>query len=357
MGLKKSKQLVYRIDDDLNKENINRLEDLSNDLFYELFDYLSFHDISLAFGNLNSRLANLIDNYAHYVNMQQSYNQSLPRNIQSLRINARYQMEFIDLSTIGSLHALSLSNLRIMHLLHIINTLSLKELEYVYLGACPVDNGMEEQQLAEIQERILSLGQAKLQKCVFRMKFVGNIKQLPIVLPSISYLRIDGCTNILTVSELIDRMPNLQSLYVSILESIQLNDYHSERNNKHEHLTHVTIRLQSTISFEQLNPLFHQHGSNIRHLTIHLEFVREGSQRPDRHLLHLYSRITTIVNQSLPQLINFQLRQHILSQNYNFLHQIRTTPAYIEEIPSSFEHSTYRVSIAKHLCDLWQSRQ
>lgn len=360
MGLKKSKHQAYIVENVIpNIETIHRLEDLCNDLIYELFDYLSFHEISRAFGNLNNRFENLIDDYAHYVNMQQIHTRLLPRNIQSLKISAQYQMALIDLSTIGSLHALSLSNLRTMYLTHMIDTLSLKELKYVYLGACPIDNERRQQQLGEIQERILSLGQLKLQKCVFRMRFLGNIKQLPIQLPSINYLRIDGCENILDVNELLNRMPNLQSFYVSILGSIRLDDHYIERNKKHQHLTHVTIRLQSNVSFEQLCPLFDAHGSSIKDLTIYLESMREGlhnHQQYDQYLLHLYSRITTIINQSLPRLIIFRLRQHVLSQKYNFLLQTCTTSPYVEEIPSSFEHSSYLICIPRHLVDLWQKR-
>lgn len=359
MGLKKSKQQVYLIKDHSNIAEVPRLEDLSNDLIYELFDYLSFHEISLAFTNLNSRFEHLIDDYTHYVNMQQSYNEFLPRNIHSLKITGRYQLHSIDLSTLGSLHALSLSNLRTMYLLHMINTLSLEELEYVYLSGCFRDDGMELQQIGEIQEKILSLGQLKLQKCVFRMKFCGNIQQLPMQLSSLRYLRIDGCENILLVNELLDRMPNLQSLYVSLLESTSLDDHHIQSNNKHQHLTHVTIRLYSNTSLEQLSLLFHPHGSNIRNLTIYLESIREYSgdyNRPSHHLLHLYPKVTAMIHHSLPQLTNFQLRQHILSQDFNFLHQRRYFTPYVEEIPSLFEHPAYRVSIAKHLADLWQKR-
>lgn len=359
MGLKNSKQRAYLVKDHPDIEEVPHLEDLSNDLIYELFDYLSFHEISLAFAKLNSRFARLIDDYAHYVNMQQSYNEFLPRHIHSLKITGRYQLNSIDLSTLRSLYALSLSNLHTMYLSHIMNTLSLDELEYVYLGSCLPDNEMEIQQTGEIQEKILSLGQLKLQKCVFRMKFCGNVQQLPMQLPRLRYLRIDGCENILVINELLHRMPYLESLYVSLLEPHPSDNDHIQSANKHQHLTRVTVRLYSNISLEQLNLLFHHHGSNIRNLTVYLESIRENSSdinRPSGHLLHLYPKVTAMIHHSLPQLTKFQLHQHIISQNSDSLHQKLYYEPYVEEIPSSFEHPAYRVSIAKHLVDLWQKR-
>ncbi|CAF0915686.1 unnamed protein product [Adineta steineri] len=69
MGCKKSKQQVnYR---QYKTENPTVFEDLSNEVIYELFDYLSYYDITCAFGKLNERLQHLIDTYSHYVNLQQ----------------------------------------------------------------------------------------------------------------------------------------------------------------------------------------------------------------------------------------------------------------------------------------------
>jgi hypothetical protein len=358
MGSKKSKQQVYLVDHDV--QNRDCFEDLSNELIYELFDYLSFHDISLAFGNINNRLQNLIDTYPHYVNLQQhkqTNNLLLPRYIHSLRINAHYQLAFIDLLEITSLRNLILSNIPIFHLLHFINAISLEDLEYIYLGVCPDHHESGENQLKEIQQKILSLGGLKLKKCVFRMKIFVDIDQLPIELSSLEYLRIDGCENILIVNKLVDRMPNLRSLYVSILESTQTNDHHIQQNNKHKCLTNLTIRIQDNVSLEQLIPLFDQNGSRVRNLTIKSNSLRENrsnDQMRDACMVKLPQRITLIINRSLPQLTNFQLRQSVSSQNYSLLQQKFHAPPYVEMIPSSLEHESYRVSIAAPFTFLWQ---
>lgn len=359
MGLKKSKHQVY-LQDNNDVQYRDCFEDLSNEVIYELFDYLSFHDISLAFGNINSRLQNLIDSYPHYVNLEQQKQTDdllLPRYIHSLRINARYQLAFIDYSKITSLQNLIVANITPFHILHLINNISLEDLEYLYLGVC-FYNDRYDQQLKEIQQKILSLGGLSLKKCVFRMELCADIDQLPIELSSLEYLRIDGCKNIWMVNKLLDRMPNLRSLYVSILELEKNNDHHHiQQNNKHKCLTKLTIRIPDHISLEQLIPLLDQNGSAVENLTIKLNAVREDNVHAEiRHprMTKLRQRVTVIINQSLPQLKNFRLRQ-IVSQNYHLLTQKSYVSPYVEVIPSSLEHQSYRVSIAGQFQVLWQN--
>jgi hypothetical protein len=45
----------------LSNKPIVHFEDLSNEIFYEIYEYLDFYDISTAFSKLNSRFHNLID--------------------------------------------------------------------------------------------------------------------------------------------------------------------------------------------------------------------------------------------------------------------------------------------------------
>jgi hypothetical protein len=232
----------------------------------------------------------------------------------------------------------------------------LKDLEYVYLGVCP-DNYRSEEQLKEIQQKILSLGELKLKICVFRMRLFADIDQLPIELSTLEYLRIDGCENISIVNKLLDRMVNLRSFHVSILESTKINNHHIQQNNKHQYLTNLTIRIHDDISLEQLIPLFDQYGSRVKNLTIKLNSVRQDNsnqQQGNPRMMKFRERVTFIINQSLPQLTNFQLRQ-IVSPHVPLNRNGYVSPC-VEMIPSSLDHQSYRVSIAAHFAGLWQNK-
>ncbi|CAF0880615.1 unnamed protein product [Rotaria sordida] len=362
MGSKKSKQQIYSIHDEI--QNSICFEDLSNELIYELFDYLSFHDIIFSFDKLNKRFQNLIDNYSHYVNLQQHTDDnilSLPKHIHSLKINARYQLQFINFSNIFLLHYLILSNVSIFDLFHIFNTLSLKNLEYIYLGACPDYHRYQHEKLAEIQQKILLLGELKLKKCVFRMKLFVNINQLPMNLFSLEYLRIDGCENILIVNNLLNHMPNLKFLHVSILQSFKTNnnkDQYMKENNRNNSLINLIIRIHDLNSLEELISLFIQNCSNLKNLIIYLNPIRENYSDHDMYdirVINLPQYITTIINQLLPQLTNFHLRQRILSKNFDFLNRPYYFSPYVKEIPYSLKHRSYRMFIAQHLATLWKN--
>ncbi|CAF2408738.1 unnamed protein product [Rotaria sp. Silwood2] len=359
MGSKKSKQQIYSVHDEI--KNSMCFEDLSNELIYELFDYLSFHDIIFTFGKLNKRFQNLIDTYSHYVNLQQHTEDNilpLPQHIHSLKISTRYQLRFIDLSNIFLLHCLIISNVSIFDLLHIFNTLSLKELEYIYLGVCTDYHREEHEQLAKVQQTILLLGQSKLKKCVFRMKLFANIDQLPMNLFSLEYLRIDGCEDVLIVNNLLDRMPNLKSLHVSILQSFKTNDnknQYMKQNHKNTSLINLNIRLHDLNLLEELIPLFIQYCSNLNKFILHLNPIPEHAadrEISNMHLINLHQSITTVIDELLPQLTNFHLHQRILSQSIDFLNRPYFVSPYVKEIPCSSKHRSYRMFIAPHLVTL-----
>ncbi|CAF1319627.1 unnamed protein product [Adineta steineri] len=359
MGCKKSKQQVNYLQ--YNIENPTTFEDLSNEVIYELFDYLSYYDITCAFGKLNERLQHLIDTYSHYVNLQQHTKADthiFPQFIYSLRISASYQFSFIDFSCLSSVHNLILSNLSVTSLLYIFNTLSLKNLEYIYVSSCPLHN-FNKAQLGEVQTKILSLGEFKLKKCVFRMELYANIDMLPAQLYSLEYIRIGGCKNILTINSLLDRMPNLISFHVFICESLQpgvnINKY-AKRNDRIHCLTNLTLRVYDLKSKDELTILFTRHCSNVKKLIIYLEpmdiyglsFLDE---KPDDPVKHLQQWVRSTISPLLPQLTNFHLRQTILREDDKPFKRRR--PPYIKEIPCLFQNRSYRVSIDSHLKYLW----
>jgi len=275
-------------------------------------------------------------------------------------MNARYQFSFIDFSKLLSLHDLMLSNLPVSYLLDIFNSLSLKELEYIYLGVYFSLYGPEQEKIGEVQEKVLSLGESKLKKCVLKMPFYANIDKLSTQLSSLEYLRIDGCENILIVNQLLDRMPNLISFYVSILESVETNDNKAQcmkQNNRNTCLTNLTLRIPYIKSRDELMLLFSKHCSNVKKLIIYLDSIQEHSSeytRPDVRFINLHEWIKTIVKPSMPQLTNFHLRQPV-SKYFDFVNRRCNSPPYIEEIPCSLEHGSYRVYIASHLTPLWKN--
>jgi hypothetical protein len=359
MGGRESKLQEYSVYD--NIQNCSSFEGLSNELIYELFDYLSYHDICHSFWNINQRFQNLIDTHSHYVNLKQcNCRYPLPRRIRALKISARYQFSLIDFSDIISLHCLILSNLSTSHLLHICNTVSLKELEYVYLSSGDDYHGFDEQQLAEIQEKILLLGELKLTKCVFRTKLCVDINQLSLQLSSLEYLRIDGCENILIINSLLERMPNLSFLRVSILDRVKMNNINNRyatKNIKNNSLTNLNIRIRNLESPEELISLFSHHCSNLKTLIISLNPIRHSSLAYRNHYARFVDQnqwITNIINPYLPQLINFHLRQRVLSDNYDLWNLPCYLAPYVEDIPTLFKHRSYRRFIAAHLTTLWQ---
>ncbi len=108
---------------------------------------------------------------------------------------------------------------------------------------------------------------------------------------------------------------------------------------------------------EELIPLYIKNGSNIKYLIIYLNRVRENSSdHKTPSIDRLYQRITTIINELLPQLTNFHLRQRVLSQDYNFFNRPCYFSPYVEDIPYSLEHRSYRVSVAAHSANLLQNR-
>lgn len=317
---------------------MTNFDELSNDVIYEIFDYLSYHDILHAFQNLNSRFNLLIDTYAHYVNLQQCHNQLLPTNILILKITARYQFQWIDFTRIKSLRGLMISNLSTTMVHHILRTIALDRLEYVYLGASEFIHTSHDC-ANEIQEMILSLGNQNLQKCVFRLKFIANIDRLPETLSTLEYLRIDGCENVFQVDQLLNRMPNLVSLHVSILSSISSMNFPTKNNPKHQSLTKLSIQFSTDIKFEELIILFLNHGSHVKKLVLKINIYEQ------RLLTHsfknIWPNILTLINEYLPQLTHVHVRYHNLFQT-NVFSRVKTAP-YIEQIPSSQEHQTFQL--------------
>ena len=362
MGLIGSKQkrqsVIHRTFNDTH------FEDLSNELIYDLFDYLPYHDICFAFGHLNARFDDLIETCSPSVDLQrysENSRYSLPNHFRSLRISSRHQIALIDFSQVSVIRALLLANIPAPLSLDILNTIPLERLEYVYVGASPEYHTIKEGQMAFLQETILRLAQTTLKRCVFRTRFYGNVDVLPYGLGALEYLRIDGCQNVLIANRLLDRMPNLKYFHVSILDSLRPEKERSDQKNEIEVnrlLTHLIIRANGLASPEDLLPIFTRHGANVHTLTIHLNYIFKAalpSENPvDVAFAHRHKWTTAIIDPYFRHLKQFQIRQRVFSDSDDFQNRPLYFAPYREEISCSSSARSYRVTISSQLTELWR---
>lgn len=352
MGTKATKQQV---------NPVTGFEELSNELIYLVFDYLTFRDICSAFGRLNQRLDDLIDSHTHYLNLQQHTHSDVatfPRRIRSIKINTRQQFSFVDVAYLHCIQDLLLSNIPSVFLLHIFQTVPLHNLQYIYLGACPGNHEFEETQLTQVQEIVLSLGQRNLRRCVFRTQLYAHVDRLPEVLPTLMHLRVDGCATFVTVMKLLDRMPNLESLRVSVLDStLSAHNKLDDVARRCHPLTYLTLRLHDWRFTDALTPLLTRYCSNVRKFTIALDpaFIHHIShyRSTSIHVSNLRQWVTTSIEALLPHLTIFHLHQHVFVYAADVRHILGTPTPYREVIVRPSDHGSYRVSVDSHLRHIW----
>ncbi|CAF1551864.1 unnamed protein product [Adineta steineri] len=133
----------------LNKNQI-LFDDLTNEIYYEIFDYLTYNDIIKSFSNLNNRLKQIIGNYPHNINLE--IDENIPKFIRSLKITLNSQLDlFNSLKTnqFLSLRSIAISNLRYNEIKSCNQSKSLninkyqwinifpKQLNYFYLKSIP----------------------------------------------------------------------------------------------------------------------------------------------------------------------------------------------------------------------------
>jgi hypothetical protein len=222
-------------------QNSTLLDDLSNDLLLEIFDYLSFNDILRSFGNLNIRFNKLIEDYPHCINLQ--FDHESPDHIRSLKLTASYQLSLLfsfQHSQLSSLRAIRLSNLT--------------SLEYIYLGVCSFDQLANTIKMrSSIQTQVLTLSQYRLRRCHFKDKLSVVIDELPETLFALEYLQVVACHDFYMLSELLSRTPNLKSLDVSTMEIVQKPLFSLVC-----HITYLSLRPHMQCSVEELTTFFRQ---------------------------------------------------------------------------------------------------
>jgi hypothetical protein len=259
-------QLIYK---NMN-EGCTSLNDLSNDLILEIFDYLSFNEIYLSFADLNARFNILIESYPHHFDFQS--NERLPNHIRSLKMTQRFQLNLFSSlghTQLSSLRALSLGNLRSEQIVNVFKKIQLKELEYIYLGVCMTDGIESRNAMTSIQKEIFTLGQYKLKQLHLRNNLLTNFNDLPQTLPSLKHFQVVGCEDFYILSQLIFRMPNLKYLQASIMnltERIPISNSH--------HITNLILRPHSNCLRKELGTFLKNCCSYLKRLVIELQVYK-----------------------------------------------------------------------------------
>ncbi|CAF1474236.1 unnamed protein product [Adineta steineri] len=233
--------------------NINQIlfDDLTNEIYYEIFDYLTYNDIIKSFSNLNNRFKQIIGNYPHNINLE--IDKNIPRFIRSLKITLNSQLDlFNSLKTnqFLSLRSITISNLRYNEINHILNIIPSIQLEYIYIGICVNDQKEDFSKiLSSLQIQILKLTQYRLKSCRFKDQFSVPIQDLPEKFPQLEHLQIKSCKNFSYLSQILNRTTKIRSIDVSIRESCQQTLVISNQY----YLTYLILRPFHECTIDELN--------------------------------------------------------------------------------------------------------
>jgi len=251
-------------------ENCTSFNDFNNDLFFEIFDYLSYNDILLSFGNLNNYFDQLIKLYPHSIDFRS--HDEFPNHIRSLKISGSYQLSLFysfEYSQFESLRSITFGNLRPQEVLNVLNNVPFKQLEYIYLGVCAFHGRNNK---TNIQTEILALTQYRLKQCYLKEKFSILIDDLPEILFSLEYLQLVSCQDLFIVSQILSRSPNLKYLHVSTNE-IHQNPLIVNRF----YLNHLSIRPHIDCSLKELGTFLIQCCPHLNKLIVEL-YIYRGKQ-------------------------------------------------------------------------------
>ena len=254
--------------------NESSLNDLSNELFFEIFDYFSYEELLFSFGHLNEYFTQLLNYYPHRIHLQTDHHP--PKYIRSLKISARHQLpSFSSLQStqFSSLRAMTLANLRPEQVMEILKIIPSKQLEYIYLGIWAFEGrDYSERMISVVQMEILRLSQYRLKQIRFKQTFSVEINDLPERLDALENLQLVACSNFFVLSELLARTPNLKSLHVSTM-----NIHGEPLIGKSFSLTSLCLRPHSNCTMEELGLFLEQCCSNLERLCVAL-YIHPGKQ-------------------------------------------------------------------------------
>jgi hypothetical protein len=275
---------------------MNSIEQLSNEIFYEIFDYLDGYDIHKAFSNLNTRFENLFinssyllkirfssesesifeDRYKHIIDSNKYQIISLHSDDQSL-IN-KFNTCTID-SSFNHLQSIILHEIATFQLMKVLFRLkSLPRLFSLTVFLYHCDNDLD-----DIYQTIFKLRVLKY----FKLKIlVDRVFHFNLSIPSdeqfspLKYFVINHYISLNELTDLLCYTPELTHLYCSTV--IQSEDnIKSEVLMKLNNLIHLTIFI-NYLTFDNFEEYFMKLSSQLRVLTVAINRIDKSYLDADR---------------------------------------------------------------------------
>jgi len=306
----------------LERKSINSIEQLSNEIFYEIFDYLLCQDISKAFSNLNNRFENLINSSYILTIRFSSESESI--------LEDRYKHIDSDKYQIILLHSDNQSFINKFNTYTIDS--SFNHFQSIIL------HEIEIFQLMKLLVRLKSL------PCLFSLTVfldycddgLSDIYQIVYHLPFLKYFKL----NILDYHELNLNIPIATNEQFSSIEYLVI--YHrltlTELTNllsRTPRLTHLccfnVIESEDDIKSETLMKL-----NNLRHLTISTNYLE--FDKFEKFIVKLSSQLRILnikINCANTNYLNGARWEHLISQHIPYLNKFLF--CYTEVIDNDFE--------------------
>lgn len=321
------------------------MENLSNELFYEIFDYLDGCDILNGFSKLNSRFQYLLSNSSVCLKIKLVTSAQLEHNcrtnilpnasrILSLKFADEFLLDsFLSIcqinSTFENLQALHLNSLPAYKLtVLLIDCLSLTNL--VCLTCCLTSCFVDVSYIYRLIFRFRNLKTFQLSLPL--IEDLDDFEQALFVvdqyqLSSIEYLKIDHCCTIDDFLSILLCLPKLKSLSCQTL--FQANEYiEKDIPFSIPNLTNLVIH-KCVLKFDPLERILKKIAANLKRFKIHIRCI-------DSNYLDA-QRWQTIICQIMPNLVHFQMK-------------------YYEYFHDRLQLSSYQKLLDRFLSEFWRDR-
>ncbi|CAF1036987.1 unnamed protein product [Rotaria sordida] len=256
---------------------INHFEDLSNELIYEIFEFLDSYHIYEAFLDLNTRFQNLCihSNLPININIsslskstfQRYYTQLImpkKHRIQSLCLSDPFIIDFFSSSTehlskCSQLRTLILDIFESEHMENLLH--SLASLPNLSSLAIPIAKGSNTNTIYDLifQLPVLKYCKMTFEENVFFESLPRSTKKAS---NSIEHLIINGACHYVIIDALLSYVPQLRRLSINYLYGYYkhgINEFSTILNN----LTHVSLTLKDLL-FDQFEPFIEQYLSRVK---------------------------------------------------------------------------------------------